>query len=311
MKSPLTLLLIILLVQTISFAQEAVLKVASKYNDNRSVTLSYEKEDPGTYTLVIDFKQLTNTMGAMQQSFTLTGSSGSFLTLTPSNKEQNVGFSYSYRYIRGKLKPKISTDFLYLLPYKQGVELKAAEVGFVGAMYFGSTTPEDWKVYRFYTKDEDTVTAIRKGTVVSVKDLYDTDATLGVSFTSKTNEVIIEHSDGTLATYRGFKKGSINIKIGQTVFPATMLGLNAKSGSNDMFNISLLLTYLKSNDFESSKNQNLKNSKSLYGFVTPHFYTLENGNLILENNKFYTSAIKPEIVQLEMTKKEIKNVGVK
>ncbi|RZK55576.1 MAG: hypothetical protein EOO91_13830 [Pedobacter sp.] len=114
-----------------------------------------------------------------------------------------------------------------------------------------------------------------------------------------------------MATYRGFKKGSITVKVGQTVFPYTKVGLNTKSGSNGMYNISLLLTYLKSNDLESSKNQNLQNSKSLYGFVNPHFYTLENGNLILENNKFYTSAKKPEIVQLEMTKKEIKNMGVR
>ncbi|RZK55577.1 MAG: hypothetical protein EOO91_13835 [Pedobacter sp.] len=109
MKNQLRLLVTLLLCQTIAFAQETAIKVSSKYNDNRSVTLSYEKDDPGTYTLVIDFKQLSNAAGAMQQSFTITGFGGSFLTLTPSNKDQNIGFSYSYRYIRGKLRPRINT----------------------------------------------------------------------------------------------------------------------------------------------------------------------------------------------------------
>ncbi len=292
-------------------AQESAIKVSTKNNDNRSVSLEYEKAAPGTFTMVVNFKQLTNTTSGSQQTFTISGYSGSFVTLNPSNKDQGVGVSYSYSYIRGKLKPRYNPNFVYLLPYRTGAVLRAAEVGFVGSAYFGNSTPDDWKVYRFYTKDQDTVTAVRKGMVVDVKDLYNTELNAGAAYTSRTNEVIIEHEDGTLATYRGFQKGSFMVKVGQTIFPATALGLNAKSGSNDAYNISLMLTYLKSADIESTRGQNLQTSKSLYGFITPHFYTTENADIVLENNKSYNSAKRPEIVQLELSKREIKSLGIK
>jgi hypothetical protein len=178
-------------------------------------------------------------------------------------------------------------------------------------MYFGNVTPEDWKVYRFYTKQEDTVIAVRKGLVVDIKDLYETSNSANIAYTNKINEITIEHEDGTLATYRGIKKGSVKVKVGQTVFPATTLGLNILQGSTNQFSISLLITYLNSIEFQDPKNQTVKNSNSLYGFITPHFYTLESNNAILKNNQIYTSVQTPEIINKEMTKRELKNFGVK
>jgi hypothetical protein len=311
MKKNLLATLLLCFATTIVIAQEAVIKVTNKYTDNRSVTLNFEKQDPGTHTLVINFKQLTNTTGAMQQSFTLSNYSGNIVTLTPSNKDQSVGLSYSYSYIRGKLKPRFISDFLYTLPYKSGVKVTASESGFIGSMYFGNVTPEDWKVYRFYTKQEDTVIAVRKGLVVDIKDLYETSNSANIAYTNKINEITIEHEDGTLATYRGIKKGSVKVKVGQTVFPATTLGLNILQGSTNQFSISLLITYLNSIEFQDPKNQTVKNSNSLYGFITPHFYTLESNNAILKNNQIYTSVQTPEIINKEMTKRELKNFGVK
>lgn len=233
-------------------------------------------------------------------------SGDNFLTLTPTNKDQGIGFSYSYSYIRGELNPKYSPLFLYALPYAKGKKVRAIESSFLNATYFGSTTPDDWKVYRFITEQIDTVTAIRKGIVVNVSDLYDED-NKDIKYTNKVNSVVIEHADGTLATYKGFKKG-IFVKEGQIVFPGTALGMN--SITNDRYGISLMLTYLKSADIESA-GKNVKESKSLYGFITPYFCPTENANGILINQKYYTSAITPEIIQKEMTKKEIKNLGKK
>ncbi|RYE58633.1 MAG: hypothetical protein EOP48_03125, partial [Sphingobacteriales bacterium] len=166
-------------------------------------------------------------------------------------------------------------------------------------------TPEDWKSYRFYTTEQDTVTAIRKGVVVEIKDLYETTEGDGVAYTSKTNELIIEHGDGTLATYRGFKKGSFKVKIGQTVFPGTSLGVNSKYDKNGRYNVSVMITYLKSADFEN-KSTSLSKSKSFYGFITPHFMTEVSPNEVLASQKTYQATSTPDVVQKEMSKKEIK-----
>ncbi|GAB1463953.1 hypothetical protein [Pedobacter sp.] len=302
-----SILALVIGVSTLSTkAQEKEFNVSSKRNEDKSITLTAEKTSPGTYTVVLNFRELDNTSLNGDPIYEVRHNNDNFLTLTPINKEQNIGYSFSYSYIRGKLNPKYSPLFLYALPYANGKKVRAVESSFLNATYFGSTTPEDWKAYRFYTENADTVTAIRKGTVVNVLDLYDED-TKDLKYTSKVNTVIIEHPDGTLATYKGFKKG-IFVKEGQTVFPGNALGIN--NITNERYGISLIITYLKSAEIGAAK-KNPKDSKSLYGFITPYFCTTDNANGILTNQKYYTSSITPELIQKEMTKKEIKNWGKK
>ncbi|MFD1257485.1 hypothetical protein ACFQ3S_11820 [Mucilaginibacter terrae] len=287
-------------------AQDSPVQVSYKVNSNKTVDFSFTKPDPGTFTVVLAFTNLTNSYDAEQSTLTAKDYSGNLKTLTPSNKEQGIGFSYKYSYIRGKLNPKYNADFVYLLPFKKGTKVKAVESSFVNATYFGSTTPDDWKVYRFFTQAEDTVTAVRKGLVVSIKDLYETNTNAEVAYTSQTNELMIEHADGTLATYRGFKKGSLAVKLGQTVFPGTPLAVAAKAGASGRSSIALLITYLKSAEFGTADNQSFKTSKSYYGFITPKFCTTENAAVVLVPQQEYTAADSPEIIRKEFTKKELK-----
>ncbi|MEZ2337222.1 hypothetical protein AB6735_16370 [Mucilaginibacter sp. RCC_168] len=287
-------------------AQDSEIKINYTINTNKNVDFNYEKNDLGSYTINLKFTNLINSSNAIEQHFTVKSYSGHFLTLSPQNKDQGVGFAYQYSYIRGKLNPKYNAGFVYLLPCKKHKKVMVADVAFVGARFLGKTTPEDWKVYFFYTPNEDTVTAVRKGLVVEVKDLYETEASADLAYKSNVNEIIVEHEDGTLATYRGFKKGSVVVKLGQTVLPGTTLGLNSKFSINYSFGITLLVTYLKSIDIESSRDT--QNSKSLYGFVDPHFCTAENANTTLTAQQEYTEADTPEIVGKELTKKELKQL---
>jgi hypothetical protein len=289
-------------------AQQNPIKITRKVNADRSVELEYEKPDPGSYTLVFRFREMTNSSGSETEEISIKNYSGVALTVKPLDKDKPVNFSYTYFTFRGKLSPKYSPDFIYRLPYLNGTRIKVAEVGFLNAKYFGSTTPDDWKVYRFYTENENPVVAVRKGTVVDIKDLHENNDAEDVSYTSKTNEVIIEHADGTLATYKGFKKGSIPLKIGQTVFPSTVLGLNSKNNSGGRFGVLLSITYLKSVDTEARK-KGLKESKSNYGFVSPKFFTAESPNTILMAQQEYTAGDTVEILQKELSKKEIKQLA--
>lgn len=287
------------------YAQDGTLTITTKTNPDKSVAFSVELTNPGTYTVILNFKDLSNSSAVGDNTFKVRYNGQNFLTLKPNNKDQGIGYSYSYSYIRGELNPKYDKEFVYTLPYTNGKKVRVGESSFVNATYFGATTPSDWKAYRFYTSQSDTVTAIRKGTVVSIKDIYEMDESGKQAYTSQVNEVIIEHADGSLATYRGFRKG-IYVKLKQVVFPGTPLGLSSNNSGNGQFNISLLLTYLQSVDF--AKKQEIKESKSMYGFITPYFYSLVNGKEVLTNNQTYTVLNSPEILQKEMTKKELKNL---
>lgn len=305
LKSKLALLLLTSISYFSTNAQESALKVSHRINSDKSVDFDYEKTDPGTYTVLMKFNELSNSSVNRDLQITAKYYSGRLTSLRPDNKDLGIGFSYSTSFIRGKLKPKYDPNFLYLLPYKKNAKVKALESYYVNSVYFGNTEPEDWKAYRLFSAQQDTVTAIRKGIVVDIKDLYDTDESGGISYTSKTNDLIIEHTDGTLAVYRGFKKGSIALKVGQTVLPGTTLGINTRSNGNKLFGINIMVYYLKSADFESAKNKNLSNAKSLYGFITPHFNTAENADAILVLNQEYTSSGNVEVFKKELSKKEM------
>ena len=285
-------------------AQEQAFTLEAKRNDDQSVDFNYRKTDPGTYTVVVNFSTLTNA-SRPGNSFTARDYNDKLFSLNPTAKDQGISYNYSISYIRGKLSPKYDPNFVYLLPYKNETKVQIAEVGFLGAAYFGDTAPEDWKAYRFYTENQDTVTAIRKGIVVDIKDLYETSDDNKVTYTSKTNELIMEHPDGTLATYRGFKKGSFAVKVGETVFPGTPLALNSKYDTNGKYNISIMISYLKSIDF-GNRPATLSKSKSFYGFVNPHFLTKDQKPEILVPQKTYSVASSLDAIQKEMTKKELK-----
>ena len=304
-KIPTTLTLILLLSISFLRAQECTLKVTSNINTDKSVSFTADKSAPGTFTIVLKFNTISNCDNFPNENYSVDYNHSNFLNLRPSNKERGIGYSYTYTYIRGKLNPKYDPNFVYLLPYQKGAKVKVMEAGFFNANYFGSTTPSDWKVYRFFTNKADTVTVARKGIVVSVQDIYE-ETSENLSFTSKINQIDIEHEDGTIAKYRGFRKG-VFVKVGQKVFPAEPLGVSSKTNSNGQYNISLMLTYLKSVDFESVRNKNLKGYKSLYGFITPYFCTSENTNLILENKAQYTAIAPIEIIKKELTKRELKS----
>lgn len=290
-------------------AQVSQVEISSKYNPDKTVDLDYVKKDPGNYTVVLKFKELTNTNSPYDHVLNVNDYSGKALRLRPSDAEQNIRYSYSYSYIRGKLKPKYNPDFIYTLPYQSGEKVNVSEAYFVKDRYFGSTTPDDWKVYHFYTENEATVTAARKGIVVEIKDEHDDKRLETVEYSSSVDQLMIEHADGTLARYGGFKKGSFKVEVGEVVFPGTPLGINVKMRSNNKHSISFTIMYLQSSDIESTRGQSFKDYKSLYGFVTPRFYTAEDPNSILVARQVYTATDSPELIKREMTKKEQKKLA--
>lgn len=283
-------------------AQDRTIEITGERQTDNSVTLSYTKSDAGSYTIVLKFDELTNT-SRPHEIHTISDPRGVLLTLKSEDKNKGIVYRYGYRYIRGKFKPKVNKDFCYILPYTAGTGCEVAEAGFANERYFGAQKPADWKSYFFYTSKEEMVTAIRKGVVVEVMDTYDTNDE--AEFTTKKNSILIEHEDGTLVMYKGFKKGSFTVKEGDLVFPHDPLGLNAPN-SKSGFGISVFIYYLSSIDFESLKGQTLVTPKSLYTIVAPKFTTGENECSTLENRKTYTSFSSDAIITKEMSKRELK-----
>lgn len=276
-------------------------------NSDNSVDFFYDKDHPGSYTVSVDFSNLTN---ASYSDFprVIKGASGKLFTLKPLNIDRGIGFSYNYTYIRGKLNPKVDNSFTYLLPFGKGTKTFVQELRNLNQVLFGRKLPTEWKAYQFTTSDTDTVRAIRKGLVIEVVDEYELDTIS--SYTSKKNIISIEHPDGTIAEYRGFLKSEILVKPGDTVYPHTRLGLIGKPTDSHDNKLNLMIFFLTDDDIHGRARSNVYNYESMYQFITPDFYS-SKGKIKLSNNNSYTVDVKTDMVTAEMTKKEIKKFGVK
>lgn len=282
-------------------AQQKNVMVTAQVNADKSVDFNFQKTDFGTHTIVLLFTSVTNTT-AGEYRIGVTGHAGRLLRLTPSNRNQGIGYSYKYTAIRGKLNPKHNPGFVYLLTYPKDTEVRVWETGLPTSVYPGAAEQQDRKAYRLYTRMQSPVTAARKGLVVEIKDDHDSSESNG--FTNVENRLVIEHEDGTLATYIGIEKGSFAVKKGETVYPGAILGRNSKLHNTDDYGISFMISYLKS--VEISDKSSLANIKNYYGFLTPLFHTGQQPETVLEDKHTYTTASTDEIIQKEMSKRELK-----
>ncbi|PXY01509.1 hypothetical protein DF185_08470 [Marinifilum breve] len=269
-------------------------------SDN-TVDFNYSKNVYGTYYLLIKFDDLTN---AMQTSYGthVSGHTGRFFTLKPKNPSSGIGFSYTYIYQRGRVNPRIKDDMVYMLPFKPNTKVKVQKAEYMG-LTFGKGSPDNFNAFVFKVEKEETVVAARKGLVVEVEDKYKADTTQAYSFVRSANRVLIEHKDGTLAEYSGFKSGTINVKEGETVNPMDPIGIAGRFDSNKNCRLTLMVYYLKTKKlFDSKKEENKYNQ---YGYVNPIFCYKGGRSLLLPNN-YYSSDCNDELITQEFSRREKK-----
>lgn len=296
----------ILLLNIKLFAQVQNITINRKVNEDRSIDLDYEKKMPGSYYVVLKFSDISN-CDTDEYRGVVSGYSGRLLKLKPVEANRGIGYSMRINSIMGVPNPKVDSLFQYTLPFKNGKKVKIYESGNIGEKYFEAEKPANWKSYNIKFNGPDTVYAIRKGIVVKINNDYDEDSSITKHYTSKRNSLIIEHEDGTFAEYKGFRKNSFKVKLGQTVYPQTQLGvieLFNKDDNNYRFDFSVY--YLFNKELRSTDDkQTFKDRKGPYKFLAPHFLTPE-GVMTIESKKEYTSLFSETSLLQELTRSEKK-----
>ena len=194
--------------------------------------------------------------------------------------------------------------FVYLLPFKEGTDIRVQETTNLGEKYFGSERPENWKAYIVKTENPKPVFAMRKGLVVKIVNEYETVTQEGVSYTGKTNSITIEHKDGTMASYTGFKRNSFKVRLGQTVYPNMELGM-LDTYANEGSRLYFYVYYLNTDKYDHTKKENLTNRKSKNDYVHPYFVT-EEGAFQLDNRATYKVKWDSDTLFSEFSKREKK-----
>ncbi|MCW2118376.1 M23 family metallopeptidase [Flavobacterium sp. 7A] len=284
-------------------AQERAVEVSSIRNSDKSVDILYQKNKPGSYTIKVKFSNITNTFVSDYEDV-IQYDSGTLLTLRPQNSNQDIGYSYNYSYSMGNQKPKVDSLFQYLLPFKKGKKVTVYESTNLNEEYFGAEKLDSWKSYHITSTTADSIFAMRKGIVVELKNEYQTDTITNMVYTSKKNTLIIEHEDGTYAAYKGLKKDSFKVKLGDIVYPSTMLGVLDRF-NNKRYVLHFNIYYHDLSRNVDNTNATLKTAKSRYAFIAPYFFTKEGLIKIVPKSSF-TAETKETIIRKEMSKKEIK-----
>ena len=282
-------------------SQNSDLQITYQRNSDNSVDFNFRKNVPGRYWVSIKFDRLENTS---QRSYRgcVEGSSGKVFTLKPKNPNQGIGFSYSYRYHRGKALSRLKNDIVYLLPFENNTKVRVYNSGYLGKR-FGKGAPDSWTAFQFNTKNEELVLASRKGLVVKVVDEFISDTTKSCYYKRKVNEVLIEHKDGTLARYSGFKGGSIKVKEGQRVYPQDELGLSGRYDSNTDHKLNFCLYYLNTPFIDDLNTKEKEMNRFTY--VNPRFHWKGGESIILPRNDYVAESTE-ELIMQEFSRREKK-----
>ncbi|WP_372745116.1 hypothetical protein [Lutibacter sp.] len=300
-RSWLIILLSIIGINNKLISQNSEITVKAERKQDKTVDISYSKNVPGSYYLKVNFTQLENCYPSKFEGV-IKNTTGNLLKLSPINKELNINFSYTYSFIRGNPNPKVNESFLYILPFKKGDSVKILESTQLSEKYFDAEKDSHWKSFIVNRKNADTIYCMRKGIVVEIKDDFKPE-TFDYTYTSKLNRIVVEHDDGTVARYIGFNKDLITVKLGQTVYPQSKLGV-LELFDNELYRLYFDVSFLKEIDFNELKNLNLK-SESQSEHINPYFFSKEGG-LQLVGSKDYVVEFDEALFFEEFSKREKK-----
>ena len=288
------------------YAQQRTISVEYKRNDDKSYDFYYRKKDPGSFLLNVKLSKLKNTQSSGYKGV-VKGSYGKLFKLRPIHDNTSISFSYTSSYIRGVPNPKVDKAFVYALPFGKGKTVDVNELTNLGETYFGEAPPKNWKAYEFKLPSSDTVYAARKGLVVEIVNLYRADTLNTYNYTRKTNRILIEHSDGTLASYSGFMKDKIIVRKGQTIYPQTPLGILGRYDNRNTYSLRFSIYFLSNTNLGVKRKKNAPDPKSRYEYITPYFYTPEGKSNLIPGRK-YTVDFNDVLLTHELSKREIKKL---
>ncbi len=293
------ILIISFLTLQVGYAQNDI-EVTFKRRDDNSVQFNYTKKVPGTHYLKIEFTTLENCNESRTIKKIIKHNYGSLLRLRPVDSNIGISFSYNIKYIFGNPKPRIKKNITYAIPVKEGKSVEIFEASNFGEKYFGSEKPKDWKSFIINSNRPDTVYSMRKGTVVEIINNFDNEKIRSMSFTSERNIITVEHKDGTYATYKGFKKDEIFVKLGQKIYPHTTLGIIEKFNNNYRLDFNIF-HYLKNllDENKSTLSNRIYNTK----FLNPNFL-IDNETRKIKSGELHTVSFNEEIKLLEFSRRE-------
>lgn len=255
----------------------------------------------GSYSIAVEFVAPQNLIPPSRFRRTVRNS-GTLLRLKPTQANQPGWCNFRFTYVLGANDARVDPDFVYRLPFSVTCdEVRADTATNFDTHFFQKARPKNWTAYYFQLQRGDTVFAARKGRVVEVLDNHQSSP--GTLYASQTNNIRVEHTDGTIAMYQLLEKGSMMVSEGDMVYPDTPLAL-VGSFDGEHYKLAFCIYYIEDKNSDPAEPYDLMRAFTS-AFVEPVFSTSQ-GAIKLQSGHTYQARVTQELVQEEMKKREIK-----
>jgi len=295
------LLFLIAITSTVLSSYSQEVKLNSKWS-GQDLVIDSETSGYGDYSVSIKFTNLLGYRCTCDNEYPIIIRKGSQTNICKLVYISGSGGSpsYTYQYAQGRFDAKPDMDYPYLLPASEGKKLKAAPFSNIETKLGRAVEDSVLGVY-FYCSGTDTASAVRSGTVISIKEAEKNAVTgnNGVSYYNAASRCIIkvEHKDGSFAQYTFVTPVKSLLKEGDRVIAGQAVAVFDGNEENRAMGISIgYLTFTKNKDFK-------------YRFFLPKFLSQE-GQMVLKFGETYTVSIPKEIIGKELTKGEKKRLNL-
>ena len=147
------------------------------------------------------------------------------LNFAVQDPQQQIQFQTFFNATVGRINAQYDNAYLYALPYARGESYRLTQ-GFNGGH-----THKDQSAYALdFKMDEGTrIHAMREGIVVALEEKQ-TEHGNSPAFAEKSNHIIIQHDDGTMAMYGHLQPNGVKVRLGQKVYKHAFIGLSGNTG---------------------------------------------------------------------------------
>ena len=206
-------------------------------------------------------------------------------------------FNFRYKTIKGRLKPDVDEEVIYLLPFKNG-PVRVMPIERIESL-LGQKAPSGFKAIGFEMDHGDTVFACRRGVVSDIQEQTDSYHNT-MNYFHNRNFVEIFHEDGSFAKYEPLAKEKLLVHPGDFIEAGDPIGIVDASEDNEH------TVLIFSNFYLSEIDWDFKAKKSPYNFQSVTFFTSKNSEIRLVEGKQYYSDHAEEYIIQEMSKRERK-----
>ena len=150
-----------------------------------------------------------------------------FLTFSIIDPSKPSRFSTSYNTLIGRISSRYDKNYIYALPFQRGTRQLLTQ-GFKGA-----ATHKGKSAYAldFAMPIGTPVHAMRDGIVVATESKH-TEHGFSPAFANKSNYVIIQHEDGTMAMYGHLNTNGVKVRLGDRVYKHSHIAYSGKKYSS-------------------------------------------------------------------------------